>query len=123
MDPDIRSEFGFVGQASDSSDAALAGAEGFITTCPVCGKKLTAKIEPFRIRKSQYALMFCSEHGEMFSRTRSKRTKNGKYYASSVLRFATQTDYYLVASKKEEFDKFGREGKPAAEKKPEEADN
>ena len=59
----------------------------------------------------------------MFSRTRAKRTKNGKFYAASVLRFATQTDYYLVASKKEEFDKFGREGKPAAEESAEEQDS
>jgi hypothetical protein len=30
------------------------------------------------------------------------------------MRFATQTDYYLVASKREEYDKFGISGAPAA---------
>jgi len=28
------------------------------------------------------------------------------------MRFATQNDYWLVASKKEEFDKYGEKGKP-----------
>jgi hypothetical protein len=47
------------------------------------------------------------------------------FYASAVLRFATQTDYYLVASKKEEFDKYGSTGAPAvqAEENKEEIDS
>ena len=39
--------------------------------------------------------------------------KAGNHYAASVMRFATQNDYWLVASKKEEFDKFGEKGAPA----------
>ena len=49
----------------------------------------------------------------MFSRTRVKKNKAGNYYSASVMRFATQNDYWLVASKKEEFDKFGEKGAPA----------
>ena len=40
--------------------------------------------------------------------------------AASVLRFATQNDYWLVASKKEEFDKFGEKGAPAPKTEEEE---
>jgi hypothetical protein len=89
--------------------------------CPLCNARLNVKIAPFRIRKSQYALLECREHGELFSRTRVKKNREGNYYAASVLRFATQNDYWLVASKKEEFDKYGEKGKPA--EKPEESDN
>ena len=123
VDPDVKNEFSIVGSEAKDTEGALKLIDGFLSVCPLCGKNLDTEIGKFRIRKSQYALFRCSEHGEMFSRTRAKRTKNGKFYAASVLRFATQTDYYLVASKKEEFDKFGREGKPAAEESAEEQDN
>ena len=98
--------------------------DGFLSVCPVCGKNLKAEIGKFRIRKSQYALFSCTEHGEIFSRARVKKNKNGMFYASAVLRFATQTDYYLVASKKEVFDKYGSNGAPAeqTEDKNEESD-
>ena len=36
------------------------------------------------------------------------------------MRFATQNDYWLVASKKEEFDKYGEKGKPAEKNEEEE---
>jgi hypothetical protein len=92
--------------------SAFATSGKFMTDCPLCGKKLSVKIPSFRIRKSQYALLECIEHGELFSRTRVKKNKEGNYYAASVLRFATQNDYWLVASKKEEYDKYGEKGKP-----------
>ena len=113
VDPDLKNEFSLVGSEAKDPDGALKIVEGFVSVCPLCGKELTPKIERFRIRKSQYALYSCPEHGELFSRSRIKKNKAGMYYASSVLRFATQTDYYLVASKKEEFDKYGITGAPA----------
>ena len=36
------------------------------------------------------------------------------------MRFATQNKYWLVASKKEEFAKYGEKGKPAEKKEEEE---
>ena len=116
IDPDLKNEFSLVGGEAKDADSALKLIDGFTGVCPLCGKKLTARIGKFRIRKSQYALFSCSEHGELFSRSRIKKNKAGMYYASSVLRFATQTDYYLVASKKEEFDKYGAAGAPAVPK-------
>ncbi len=124
IDPDIKSEFSLVGNESQNAEGALKLIDGFLSVCPVCGKNLKAEIGKFRIRKSQYALFSCTEHGEIFSRARIKKNKNGMFYASAVLRFATQTDYYLVASKKEEFDKYGSNGAPAeqTEDKNEESD-
>ena len=114
VDPDVKNEFSLVGSGAKDAESALGLVNGFLSVCPVCGSTLKAEIGKFRIRKSQYALLSCSEHGELFSRSRIKKNKEGMYYASSVLRFATQTDYYLVASKKEEFDKYGSKGAPAA---------
>ena len=91
-----------------------------MTDCPLCGSRLSVKIPCFRIRKSQYALLECRQHGELFSRTRVKKNRAGNYYAASVMRFATQNDYWLVASKKEEFDKYGEKGKPAEKTEEEE---
>ena len=118
IDPDVPSDFSFVGPECLDSVTAFASAKRFMTSCPLCEAKLSVRIPAFRIRKSQYALLACREHGELFSRTRVKKNKAGNYYSSSVLRFATQNDYWLVASKKEEFDKFGEKGAPA--QKPEE---
>ena len=113
IDPDVPSDFSFVGPECLDGISAFATAKYFMSVCPLCGSKLSVKIPSFRIRKSQYALLGCREHGELFSRTRVKKNNSGNYYASSVLRFATQNDYWLVASKKEEFDKYGEKGKPA----------
>lgn len=113
IDPDVPSDFSFVGPECLDGASAFATSASFIKGCPLCGKKLSVKIPSFRIRKSQYALLECREHGELFSRTRVKKNKAGNYYAASVMRFATQNDYWLVASKKEEFDKYGEKGKPA----------
>lgn len=112
MDPDIKRDYSLVGAPADSADEAFSLLEGFGKTCPVCDKKLNTEISPFRIRKSVYALFACDEHGDLFLRTRVKKNREGKYYAASVLRFATQNDYYLVASKREEFSKFGSQGAP-----------
>ena len=112
IDPDVPSDFSFVGPECLDSQSAFASSGRFMTNCPLCNKKLEIKIPSFRIRKSQYALLECRQHGELFSRTRVKKNKAGNYYSASVLRFATQNDYWLVASKKEEFDKYGEKGKP-----------
>ena len=106
------SDFSFVGPECLDGTSAFATSKNFMNECPLCGKKLSVKIPCFRIRKSQYALLECREHGELFSRTRVKKNKAGNYYAAAVMRFATQNDYWLVASKKEEFDKYGEKGKP-----------
>ena len=121
IDPDIQSEYTFVGSPVKDPRLAFEGTHAFWGKCPICGKALKSKIGRFKIRKSEYALLYCSTHGEFFARSRAKRNRTGDYYASSVLRLATQNDYYLVACKKEEFDKFGVEGapKPAEEKAPE----
>lgn len=123
IDPDIPSDFSFVGPECLDSAGAFAASTGFMSNCPLCNSKLSVKIENFRIRKSQYALLECREHGELFARTRVKKNKAGNYYSASVLRFATQNDYWLVASKKEEFDKYGEKGKPAEKVAEEAADS
>ncbi|MCR5060766.1 MAG: exonuclease domain-containing protein [Saccharofermentans sp.] len=112
IDPDIVSEYTFVGSAVKDQAMAFEGTHAFWKTCPICKAKLKEKIKKFRIRKSEYALLFCPQHGEFFARSRVKKNREGDYYASSVLRLATQNDYYLVACKKEEFDKFGVKGAP-----------
>ncbi|SCW36429.1 Inhibitor of the KinA pathway to sporulation, predicted exonuclease [Ruminococcaceae bacterium YRB3002] len=115
IDPDVVSEFTFVGSPCASQDMAYEGARAFWATCPICKTALNEKIKRFRIRKSEYALLFCPEHGEFFARSRSKKNKTGEFYVSSVMRLATQNDYYLVACKKEEFDKYGASGAPKEE--------
>ncbi len=120
IDPDVPSDFSFVGPECLDGTSAFATSVNFMKNCPLCGKKLSVKIPSFRIRKSQYALLECREHGELFSRTRVKKNKAGNYYAASVMRFATQNDYWLVASKKEEFDKYGEKGKPVEKTETEE---
>ncbi len=114
VDPDVQHEFGFVGREALDVESAMADADGFISVCPVCKAKLSDRIPPFRLRKSRYGLKYCDEHGEMFCRTRVKKNKAGRLFSTTVMRFATQTDYYLVASKREEYDKFGISGAPAA---------
>lgn len=121
IDPDIPSDFSFVGPECLDSVSAFATSNSFLVNCPLCNLKLSTKIPEFRIRKSQYALLECREHGEMFARTRVKKNKAGNYYAAAVMRFATQNDYWLVASKKEEFDKYGEKGKPI--EKPQEVES
>jgi len=120
IDPDVPSDFSFVGPECLDSSTAFDSSRTFMKTCPLCNAKLNVKISVFRIRKSQYALLECRVHGELFSRTRVKKNKAGNYYAASVMRFATQNDYWLVASKKEEFDKFGEKGAPAPKSEEEE---
>ena len=98
VDPDIVSEYSFVGSPAKDQSKAFEGAHAFWN------------------RKSEYALLFCPEHGEFFARSRVKKNRDGDSYVSSVLRIATQNDYYLVACKKEEFDKFGINGEPKENK-------
>ncbi|MBP5262361.1 MAG: exonuclease domain-containing protein [Clostridiales bacterium] len=114
IDPDIMSEYTFVGSPSKTPVAAFEGAHAFWKKCPICKHTLSEKIPRFRIRKSEYALLFCPNHGEFFARSRVKKNRDGDSYAASVLRLATQNDYYLVACKKEEFDRFGSDGAPKA---------
>lgn len=114
---DLKREYARVGAACDSAPHAFDMVAGINKKCPVCNADLAQKIPPFRIRKSSYGLFECPNDGEFFGRTRVKKNREGKYYAASVLRFATQTDYHLIASKKEEFEKFGPAGAPV-EKEP-----
>lgn len=118
QDPDILKDFTFVAPDVDTSEAAIESAKTFPCQCPFCGNRLGTEIEAFRIRKSIYSLLECKEHGTYFSRVRIKKNKQGKYYASMMMRFATQADYYLIADKAEEFKKFGPSGKPVPKKVP-----
>ncbi|MBO4459526.1 MAG: exonuclease domain-containing protein [Clostridiales bacterium] len=112
VNPDMPSEFSFLGSDVEEADKAFNEVKDKILICPLCSATLAQNIPPFRIRKSQYALLNCSKHGDIFARVRAKRRSGGKYYAAVVMRFATQNDYYLVASKKEEYDKYGEKGAP-----------
>ena len=123
VNADVKREYTKVGTACDKASQALSMVSGFNNKCPVCGRTFEVKIEPFRIRKSLYALYSCSNDGEFFGRTRVKKNKEGKHYAAAVLRFATQPDYFLVASKKEEFEKFGAEGAPVRKEEPVPSEN
>ena len=118
VNADIKREYAKVGTSCERAPQALSMVSGFNRKCPICGETFEIRIEPFRIRKSLYALYSCSTHGEFFGRTRVKKNREGKYYAAAVLRFATQPDYFLVASKKEEFEKFGSEGEPVVKEEP-----
>jgi len=118
IDPDLKREYSEVGASCESPEQALSLVEGFCSCCPVCAGKFEEKISSFRIRKSVYGLYACPGHGEFFGRIRVRKNREGRYYASAVLRFATQTDYFLVASKREEYEKYGTRGAPAP--KPEE---
>ena len=115
IDPDIVSEYSLVGSPAHDLKTAFDGVVHFWSKCPICGQELSSKIGRFKIRKSEYALLYCASHGEFFARSRAKKNRDGDYYVSSVLRLATQNDYYLVACKKEEFDKFGVDGAPKPE--------
>lgn len=112
VNPDMPSEFSFVGPDVEDVESAFAGVADRLLLCPLCSSRLSETISPFKIRKSQYALLTCETHGDIFCRVRAKRRAGGKYYAALVMRFATQNDYYLVASKKEEYDKYGSKGAP-----------
>ena len=115
IDPDIKREYVSVGSPAKTVEQAIFLVEGQKRVCPICGGELFTEISEFRIRKSCYALYSCGEHGDLFSRIRIKKNKEGDYYASSVIRLATQNDYFLVASKREEFSKFGIKGEPRVE--------
>ena len=112
IDPDLKREYVNVSAEADTPEDALSLVKGWTCICPICSMKFHKEISEFRIRKSVYALYACDTHGEFFSRTRVKKNKSGHYYAATVLRFATQTDYYLVASKREEYERFGAKGAP-----------
>lgn len=110
--PDISKDFTFVSGECESLDAAYNVAFDFPQKCPLCNISLNSEMKPFRIRKSVYAMYNCREHGDFFCRTRVKKTKSNKYFAAMVMRFATQSDYYLIADKAQEFKKYGVQGQP-----------
>ena len=110
VDPDIQLEFNYRGVEMPSVNEAIASASGFCAICPICSSNLKFSIPAFRIRKSVYSLSECVEHGDFFSRTRIKKLKDKAYFATAVLRYATQPDYYLIAEKAEEFAKYGSKG-------------
>lgn len=116
IDPDVKREYVNVGSEAPNAMDSLKFVAGFTDNCPVCGERLNSEIDSFRIRKSIYALYSCKSHGDFFARTKIKKNKGGKYYAATVLRFATQNDYFLVSSKREEFVKFGEDGAPIVTK-------
>ena len=111
-DPDIIKDFTFMSGETDELEKVYNMAFEFPQLCPFCNEKLTPKMKPFRIRKSVYALLECREHGDYFYRARIKKNKQSKYFAAAVMRFAAQSDYYLIADKAEEFKKFGVKGEP-----------
>lgn len=112
--PDLVKEFTFMSGETEDLEEAYKTAFDFPQICPICKDLLNAKIKPFRIRKSVYALYSCKAHGDFFCRTRVKRSRQGKYFAAMVMRFAAQSDYYLIADKSEEFKKFGSKGEPSS---------
>ncbi|MCQ2517052.1 MAG: exonuclease domain-containing protein [Saccharofermentans sp.] len=112
LDPDIKREYTEVGAACPSVSQAFSMLDGFCCMCPICSDSFDCIIPNFRIRKSAYGLFECKEHGVFFGRTRVRKNKSGNYYASAVLRFATQTELFLVESKKEEYDLYGIDGAP-----------
>ncbi|MBQ4271558.1 MAG: exonuclease domain-containing protein [Clostridiales bacterium] len=112
IDPDIKREFSAVGAPCEKPEEALALLTPSERVCPICKASMFTEIKEFRIRKSVYALYNCEKHGDIFVRIRVKKNKSGHYYASSIERIATQNDYFLVASKREEYSKFGSKGEP-----------
>ncbi len=112
LNPDVKREYTEVGAACDTVNQAFSLLNGFSDKCPICGLKFEVLIKRFKIRKSSYGLYKCDKHGEFFGRTRVRKNKSGHYYASSVLRFATQTEFFLVEEKKREFDLYGVNGAP-----------
>lgn len=110
--PDIKHEYTFVGSESESMNAAFEGAMTFAARCPICDGEFVYEVEPFRIRKTLYGVGICEKDGKFFARSRLKKAKSGKYYASAIVRFASPTDLWLVEDKSNEFKEFGPEGRP-----------
>lgn len=121
-DPDVVNDFSFVSTECDSVDLAIEASKNFSKSCPFCQKEFDSPIEPFRIGKSIYSHYACQEHGDFFCRIRIKKSKRNKYFAAMILRCATQTDLFLLADKKEEYDIYGVEGKPHIKPEPEVTD-
>lgn len=123
VDPDVKNEFSFVGDAYKTAEEAINSKQKFPTVCPFCEEPLSDNIKDFRIRKSIYALKSCEIHGDFFLRTRIKHSKKG-YYAAMVMRVATQSDYSLAAAKFEEYKKYGINGAPLPlSSEPQDAEN
>ena len=112
QDPDILKDFSFVTGEFDTVEQAFEAAKDYPGKCPFCEARLELTMKRFRIRKSTYSMWNCRMHGDYFCRTRVKKTKKGKYYSATLMRFATQADYYLIADKAEEFRKYGPSGAP-----------
>ena len=113
VNPDIRREYAAAGTPCRSPQQALSMVSGFDSVCPVCGREFENVVPAFTIRKSTYGLYKCPEDGQFYSRIRIKKNRDGLFYAASVLRIASAGDCTLIASKKEEYDKFGSKGRPA----------
>lgn len=118
INPDVKREYTEVGASCQSVGQAFSMLQGFCCKCPICDLAFTDIIPSFRIRKSSYGLYECKEHGVFLGRTRVRKNKAGNYYASAVLRFATQNEVYLVESKKKEFDDYGSNGAPSVKTEP-----
>lgn len=123
VNPDIKSEYSYVGTESESKVLAFDGAKQFASKCPVCFEEFVYKIEPFRIRKTLYALTSCKNDGDFFARARLKKSKTGKYYSSAIVRIASLSDIWLLEDKKAEYDEFGSEGRPVKKEANEETDS
>ena len=103
INPDLPKDYSFVGTPAETMEGALEALSNALTNCPICDTALSVIKAPFRIRKSEYALYTCEDHGEFFCRSRIKRNKLGLYYASKILRQATSADIALIDTKYDEF--------------------
>lgn len=112
VNPDVKRDYSFVSPVGQNGEAAVDYVNEFIVKCPRCGLPLKMIYEPFRIRKSIYALGECAEDGEFYARARIKKGKEGGIYTAALMRLASPMDIWMIKEKKCEFDEFGVNGKP-----------
>ena len=80
--------------------------------CPACGRLLSECIPWFRLKKSGFSTWYCEDHHMVLGRMRMKKTPDGKFYASVLLRLTDPGSARLVAERYEEYLEFGPKGKP-----------
>lgn len=122
IDPDMVRDFSFMGPPVKDPKDAYKFVSEITETCPACDSALKNKVDSFRIRKSVYGLYECPVHGDFYMRIRVKKNRDGDFFAASVIRFATQNDYFLIAKKIEEYKKYGENGAPIVKNIPEDTE-